>query len=41
MITVYETKKDARNLFSAIAMDEGGKTIIITKNTEYKDFIVQ
>ena len=22
-------------------MDEGGKTIIITKNTEYKDFIVQ
>lgn len=41
MITVYETKKDAKNLFSAIAMDEGGKTIIITKNTEYKDFIVQ
>ena len=41
MITVYETSKDARNLFSAIAMDEGGKTIIITKNTEYKDFIVQ
>lgn len=41
MITVYETNKDARNLFSAIAMDEGGKTIIITKNTEYKDFIVQ
>lgn len=41
MITVYETKKDAANLFSAIAMDEGGKTIIITKNTEYKDFIVQ
>ncbi len=41
MISVYETKKDAKNLFSAIAMDEGGKTIIITKNTEYKDFIVQ
>lgn len=41
MITVYETNKDAKNLFSAIAMDEGGKTIIITKNTEYKDFIVQ
>lgn len=41
MITVYETNKDAANLFSAIAMDEGGKTIIITKNTEYKDFIVQ
>ena len=41
MITVYETKKDAKDLFSAIAMDEGGKTIIITKNTEYKDFIVQ
>lgn len=41
MITVYDTNKDARNLFSAIAMDEGGKTIIITKNTEYKDFIVQ
>ncbi len=41
MITVYETNKDARNLFSAIAMDEGGKTIILTKNTEYKDFIVQ
>lgn len=41
MITVYETKKDAKNLFSAIEMDEGGKTIIITKNTEYKDFIVQ
>lgn len=41
MITVYETNKDAENLFSAIAMDEGGKTIIITKNTEYKDFIVQ
>lgn len=41
MITVYETKRDAKNLFSAIAMDEGGKTIIITKNTEYKDFIVQ
>lgn len=41
MITVYETKKDARNLFREIAMDEGGKTIIITKNTEYKDFIVQ
>lgn len=41
MINVYETKKDARNLFSEIAMDEGGKTIIITKNTEYKDFIVQ
>lgn len=41
MISVYETKKDARNLFSTIAMDEGGKTIIITKNTEYKDFIVQ
>lgn len=41
MITVYETKKDAKNLFSAIAMDEGGKTIIITENTEYKDFIVQ
>lgn len=41
MITVYEKKKDARNLFSEIAMDEGGKTIIITKNTEYKDFIVQ
>lgn len=41
MITVYETSKDARNLFSAIAMDDGGKTIIITKNTEYKDFIVQ
>lgn len=41
MITVYETKKDAKNLFSAIAMDEGSKTIIITKNTEYKDFIVQ
>lgn len=41
MITVYETKKDAKNLFRAIAMDEGGKTIIITKNTEYKDFIVQ
>lgn len=41
MITVYETKKDAKNLFSAIAMDEGGKTLIITKNTEYKDFIVQ
>ncbi len=41
MISVYEMKKDAKNLFSAIAMDEGGKTIIITKNTEYKDFIVQ
>lgn len=41
MITVYEPNKDAKNLFSAIAMDEGGKTIIITKNTEYKDFIVQ
>lgn len=41
MITVYETKKDAKNLFSAMAMDEGGKTLIITKNTEYKDFIVQ
>lgn len=41
MISVYETKKDARNLFSAIAMDEGSKTLIITKNTEYKDFIVQ
>lgn len=41
MITVYETNKDAKNLFSAIAMDEGVKTIIITKNTEYKDFIVQ
>lgn len=41
MITVYETNKDAKNLFSAIEMDEGGKTIIITKNTEYKDFIVQ
>ena len=41
MITVYGTKKDAANLFSAITMDEGGKTIIITKNTEYKDFIVQ
>ena len=41
MITVYETKKDAKNLFSAIAMDDGGKTLIITKNTEYKDFIVQ
>lgn len=41
MISVYETNKDAKNLFSAIAMDEGGKTIIITKNTEYKDFIVQ
>ena len=41
MISVYETKKDAKNLFSSIAMDEGGKTIIITKNTEYKDFIVQ
>lgn len=41
MMTVYETKKDAKNLFSAIEMDEGGKTIIITKNTEYKDFIVQ
>ena len=41
MITVYETNKDAKNLFSAIAMDQGGKTIIITKNTEYKDFIVQ
>lgn len=41
MISVYETKKDAKNLFSAIAMDDGGKTIIITKNTEYKDFIVQ
>lgn len=41
MITVYETKKDAANLFSAIEMDEGGKSIIITKNTEYKDFIVQ
>lgn len=41
MISVYETKKGAKNLFSAIAMDEGGKTIIITKNTEYKDFIVQ
>lgn len=41
MICVYETKKDAKNLFSAMAMDEGGKTLIITKNTEYKDFIVQ
>lgn len=41
MISVYETKKDAANLFSAIEMDEGGKSIIITKNTEYKDFIVQ
>lgn len=41
MITVYETKKDAKNLFSTMQMDEGGKTIIITKNTEYKDFIVQ
>lgn len=41
MITVYETKKDAKNLFSAIAMDESSKTLIITKNTEYKDFIVQ
>lgn len=41
MITVYEPNKDAKNLFSAIAMDEDGKTIIITKNTEYKDFIVQ
>ena len=41
MISVYETKKDAANLFSAIEMDEGGKTLIITKNTEYKDFIVQ
>lgn len=41
MINVYETKKDAANLFSAIEMDEGGKSIIITKNTEYKDFIVQ
>lgn len=41
MMTVFETMKDAKNLFSAIAMDEGGKTIIITKNTEYKDFIVQ
>lgn len=41
MISVYETKKDEKNLFSSIAMDEGGKTIIITKNTEYKDFIVQ
>lgn len=41
MMTVYETMKDAANLFSAIEMDEGGKTLIITKNTEYKDFIVQ
>lgn len=41
MITVYETSKDARNLFITIAMDDGGKTLIITKNTEYKDFIVQ
>lgn len=41
MISVYETKRDAANLFSAIEMDEGGKSIIITKNTEYKDFIVQ
>lgn len=41
MISVYEIKKDAANLFSAMQMDEGGKTLIITKNTEYKDFIVQ
>lgn len=41
MMSVFETNRDARNLFSAIAMDEGGKTLIITKNTEYKDFIVQ
>lgn len=41
MMTVYETMKDAANLFSAIEMDEGDKTLIITKNTEYKDFIVQ
>ncbi|WP_058259301.1 PD-(D/E)XK nuclease family protein [Fenollaria timonensis] len=41
MMTVYETKKDVKNLFSTMQMDEGGKTIIITKNTEYKDFIVQ
>ena len=41
MISVYETKKDAKNLFSTMQMDEGGKTIIITTTTEYKDFIVQ
>ncbi len=41
MISLYRTKRDARNLFSMMEMDEGGKTLIITKNTEYKDFIVQ
>lgn len=41
MIKVYETKKDAENLFDAMRMDEVGKVLIITKNTEYKDFIVQ
>lgn len=41
MITICRTKKDAENLFSALKMDMGGKILIITKNTEYKDFIVQ
>lgn len=41
MMTVYETKKDAENLFNAVEMDKGGKILLITKNTEYKDFIVQ
>lgn len=41
MISICRTKKDAENLFSALKMDMGGKILIITKNTEYKDFIVQ
>ena len=41
MIDIYEINSSNKNLFDAMKVDAGKKILIITKNTEYKDFIVQ
>lgn len=41
MMNLYEINMDAMNIFEAMQSDAGKKILIITKNTEYKDFIVQ
>lgn len=41
MISVYERSGDGRNIFDAMKMDIDKRRLIITKNTDYKEFIVQ
>lgn len=41
MISVYERSGDGRNIFDAMQMDLDKRRLIITKNTDYKEFIVQ